>query len=325
MTKEDLINKKNELDNYRPLDPQFLKSLENWFRIELTYTSNAIEGNTLTRQETALVVEKGLTVGGKSLIEHLEATNHAKALDWVKSIAGDLNAEITERDIITIHDLILKGIDDDNAGIYRSVPVRISGSRVILPNPMKVPVLMEDFSHWLINPELHPIDFAAEAHYRLVTIHPFVDGNGRTARLLMNLLLLKNGYPPALIRARDRLKYITSLEKAQLGQSKDDYQQIIYQAINRSFDIYLNALKGEKEVVLTQPRKLLQIGELAKKSGLTHATIRHWTTIGLISVQETTDSNYQLYSESTLDRIKKIQALKDKRYTLREILGKLKT
>lgn len=325
MTKEDLIDKKTELDAYRPLDLNFVKSLEDWFRIELTYTSNAIEGNTLTRQETALVVEKGITIGGKSLVEHLEATNHAKALDWVKSLAGDPNAKVTERDIITIHDLVLKGIDDANAGRYRSVPVRISGSRVVLPNPMKVPVLMEEFAQWLENPELHPVDLAAEAHYRLVTIHPFVDGNGRTARLLMNLLLLKNGYPPALIRTRDRLKYINSLEKAQLGQAKDDYQQIIYQAINRSFDIYLKALRGEEEVVLTKQRKLLKIGELAKKSGLTHATIRHWTSLGLISAQDTTDSGYQLYSESTLDRIKKIQELQDERYTLREILQMLKS
>lgn len=323
LNKQDLIDKKDELDGFRPLDPHFVKNLEDWFRVELTYTSNAIEGNTLTRQETALVVEKGLTVGGKSLVEHLEARNHAKALDWVKSVAADPNSKVTEKDIIAIHDLILRGIEDYNAGTYRSVPVRISGSRVILPNPLKVPSLMEEFAHWLSTSDLHPIDLAAEAHYRLVTIHPFVDGNGRTARLLMNLILLKNGFPPALIRKRDRLKYITSLEKAQLGQSKDDYQQIIYQAIDRSFDIYLKALHGENEVESRPHKHLLKIGELAKKSSLTNATIRHWTALGLLEVQETTDSGYQLYSESTLDRIKKIQDLKDKRNTLQEILKEL--
>ncbi|PWU06627.1 MAG: Fic family protein [Verrucomicrobia bacterium] len=248
MNVEGLLEKKRELDGFRPLDPSFVKNLEDWFRVELTYTSNAIEGNTLTRQETAMVVEKGLTVGGKSLVEHLEATNHAKALDWVKAFAGNKGENITEKEIIKIHDLILKGIDDDNAGKYRSVPVRISGSRVILPNYVKVPILMEEFCKWVGNSGLDPINLAAEAHYRLVTIHPFVDGNGRTARLLMNLILIKNGFPPALIRKRDRMSYITSLEKAQLGGSKEDYYQIIYEAIERSFDIYLNSLKGTEEV-----------------------------------------------------------------------------
>lgn len=248
MKKSILINKKKELDDFRPLDPSLVKNLEEWFRIELTYTSNALEGNTLTRQETALVVEKGITVGGKSIIEHLEATNHAQAFDWIYNLAKDRARRISEKDILTIHELILQGIDKINAGRYRSVAVRISGSQVILANYMKVPALMKEFSNWLeINNELDPIDFSSEAHYRLATIHPFVDGNGRTARLLMNLILIKNGYPPALIRKRDRLRYINSLEKAQLGGSKDDYQQIIYEAINRSFDIYLKALKGEDE------------------------------------------------------------------------------
>lgn len=326
MTKQDLIDKKNELDHFRPLDPDFVRNLEDWFRIELTYTSNAIEGNTLTRQETALVVEKGLTVGGKSLVEHLEATNHAKALDWVKSIAGDRSTKITERDIFEIHDLILKGIDDHNAGIYRLVPVRISGSRVILPNPVKVPILMEEFAHWLQTSDLDPIDLAVEAHYKLVTIHPFVDGNGRTARLLMNLILLKCGFPPALIRKRDRLRYITGLEKAQLGGSKNDYQDVIYEGIDRSLDIYLKSIKGEEEKMISsmEQEKLLKIGELAKRSGLTNATIRHWTKLGLLFAVEKTNSGYQLYSEEMLERIKKIQVLQGERHTLNEILDKLR-
>lgn len=324
MEMQDLVKKKQELDSFRPLNPNFVKNLEDWFRIELTYTSNAIEGNTLTRQETALVVEKGLTVGGKSLIEHLEATNHAAALDWVKAFAVNKN-DITEKDIIKIHDLILKGIDDDNAGRYRSVPVRISGSRVILPNSAKVPTLMEEFCNWLGDAGHDPIYLAAEAHYRLVTIHPFIDGNGRTARLLMNLILLKNGYPPALIRKRDRLKYILSLEKAQLGGSKEDYYQIINEAINRSLDIYLKSIKGEEEPIIKPTKKLLKIGKLAKKSGLTNATIRHWTKLGLLSVEETTSSGYQLYGDEMLERIKKIQSLKEvDRYTLQEIRDQLK-
>lgn len=319
-----LTEKKAELDRLRNkgngLPPELVKNLDDWFRVELTYTSNAIEGNTLTRRETALVVEKGLTVGSKSLREHLEATNHAKALDWVKSLASRKNKTISETDILDIHNLILKGIDDANAGHYRSVPVRLLGSMVVLPNPVKVPDLMEAFGEWLKKPEkLHPIELAAEAHYRLVTIHPFVDGNGRTARLLMNLLLMLHGYPPAIIRKRDSLAYIASLEKAQLGGTKDDYLKIITKSVNRSLDIYLKAIKGEDEEQLPDEDKLLKIGELAKQSKETVATIRYWTKEGLLHVAETTASNYSLYSPDMLGQIEKIQHLKEKRHTIKEI------
>ena len=132
---DDLTLKKQLLDKHRPMPAALVRNLDEWFRIELTYTSNAIEGNTLSRQETALVVEKGITVGGKSLSEHLEATNHAKAIDWVKEQVDRTPSNITEKDILHLHYLVLKGIDDDNAGYYRNVRVRISGTEVILPNP----------------------------------------------------------------------------------------------------------------------------------------------------------------------------------------------
>lgn len=201
MNFQHLSEKKAELDRYREtgegLPPALVKNLENWFRVELTYTSNAIEGNTLTRRETALVVEKGLTVGGKSLQEHLEANNHAYALDWIRELAQRPDAVPTENELLQLHSLILRGIDDNHAGCYRKVTVMISGSSVVLPNPFKVPELMEAFIQWLQSTtDLHPVELAAEAHYRLVTIHPFIDGNGRTARLLMNLILIAHGYPP---------------------------------------------------------------------------------------------------------------------------------
>jgi len=203
-----LSQKKLSLDQLRPLPNELVQNLDNWFRVELTYSSNAIEGNTLTRRETAVVIEKGLTVGGKSLKEHLEATNHSQALDFIHSLAYKTPSDLTAHDILSIHAMILKTIDDANAGHYRSIPVRISGSAVIMPNARKVPDLMDEFQLWLTsNTDLHPVAFASEAHYRLVTIHPFVDGNGRTARLLMNLLLIMQGYPPAIIRKRDRLSY----------------------------------------------------------------------------------------------------------------------
>ena len=305
-----LTDKKLLLDQHRPLNDALVRNLDDWFRVELTFTSNAIEGNTLTRRETALVVEKGLTVGGKSLTEHLEATNHAKALDWVKAQISRKAGDFTERDILQLHEIILKGIDDSNAGHYRSVPVRISGSSVVLPNPLKVPNLMEGFAAWISQSnDLHPVEFAAEAHYQLVTIHPFVDGNGRTARLLMNLILLMSGYPAAIIRKRDRLAYIGALEKSQLGGSKDDYMKLIGKAVDRSLDIYLKAINGESDEHLDSDL-LLKIGELAKKSGESNSTIRHWTKLGLLEVVEITESGYQMYAVDMLERIEKIHALK---------------
>ena len=326
-----LSEKKSELDSYRNagkgLPLALVKNLEDWFRVELTYTSNAIEGNTLTRRETALVVEKGLTVGGKSLQEHLEANNHAHALDWVREIAAKVNAVPSENELLQLHSLILRGIDDQHAGCYRDVSVMISGSSVSLPNPFKVPELMEQFIQWLrATNNLHPVELAAEAHYRLVTIHPFIDGNGngRTARLLMNLILISHGYPPAIIRKRDRLAYISSLESAQLGGSLDDYLKILSKAVDRSLNIYLKAIKGEDIQPTEEAQELVKIGAIAKLSEETVPTIRYWTKEGLLNIAELTESNYALYNTAeTLARIQQIQALKKERFTLNEIKLKL--
>lgn len=323
--KYDLLDKKKKkLDDLRPLSSELTKNLEEWFKVELTYTSNAIEGNTLSRKETAIVIEKGLTIGGKALVEHLEATNHAKALDIIYKLAKKKYYEITERDILAIHYAILYGIDDYNAGHYRRVSVRISGSTVVMPNLAKVPSLMTDFISWLnADKNTHPVELAGEAHYRLVTIHPFLDGNGRTARLLMNLILIMEGYPPAIIRPQERLPYITSLETAQLGGSKEKYQKIIYNAANRSLDIYLKAIMGKEPSDIGKSERLMKIGELAKVVNENVSTIRFWTKAGLLEIADITDSNYQLYSKEALERCKKIQQLKKQRLTINEIKDKL--
>ncbi|MCH2155555.1 MAG: Fic family protein [Opitutales bacterium] len=322
-----LSDKKAILDSHRPLPAALVDNLEQWFLIELTYTSNAIEGNTLTRKETAVVVEKGLTVSGKSLTEHLEATNHAEALRSVMALVNAKTQDLTEHSILDIHNTILKGIDDDSAGHYRSIPVRISGSEVILPNHRKVPDLMENFIKEMTSKRsLHPVELAADAHYELVTIHPFIDGNGRTARLLMNLILMQQGFPPALIRKRDRLKYIKALEQAQLGGSKDAYYKIITDAVNRSLDIYLSAVSEDQSFAQeAEPSadSLLRIGALAKATGESNATIRFWTKEGLLEVAETTEANYQLYSPTMIERVRRIRQLQSERFTIKEIKEKV--
>lgn len=321
-----LTAKKTRIDQQRPLPPELVQNLEQWFLVELTYTSNAIEGNTLTRRETAVVVEKGLTVSGKSLVEHLEATNHAAALRSIMELARGKTSDLSEGTLLDIHNTILRGIDDANAGHYRSIPVRISGSEVILPNPRKVPDRMARFIRDITTADdLHAIELAAEAHYQLVTIHPFVDGNGRTARLLMNLILMQHGYPPALIRKRDRLRYIGSLEKAQLGGSKADYHKIIAAAVDRSLDIYLKALSdGPDEISeVSAPPSLLRIGQLAKATGESNATLRYWTKEGLLEVADTTEANYQLYAPAMVQQVARIRDLQARRFTLKEIKAKL--
>ncbi len=239
----------------------------------------------------------------------------------------DLGRVLRERDILKIHEIILDRIDKENAGIYRRVPVRISGSAVVLPNPRKVQTLMDEFFSWIENEKkMHAVELAAEAHYRFVTIHPFVDGNWRTARLLMNMILMMKGYPSAIIRKNDRLAYIKSLEKPQLvngeGDSKNDYFKLIAVAVDRSLNIYLKAIEGKESE--PESEKLLKIGELAKATNQTVPTIRHWTKEGLLQVAEITESGYQMYSEEILERVRKIQEMKGKRMTLEEIKKNLK-
>ncbi len=243
-----LTEKKRKLDAARPLPEELIKNLDEWFKVELTYTSNAIEGNTLSRQETALVIEKDITVEGKTIEEHLEAKNHARAVDFIKSLVDKKRQDISENIILDIHRIILQKIDDKNAGKYRSVAVRIAGSMAIMPNPLKVPELMSGLIEWLHSKNSdHSVKIAADTHFKFVSIHPFADGNGRTARLLMNVLLQQSGYPPAIIRKEDRKDYLNSLETGQTKGEMEDYYGIIYDAVERSLDIYLDSIKKSRE------------------------------------------------------------------------------
>lgn len=218
---------KARLDVARPLTSERLQQA---LDIEYTYESNRIEGNTLTLRETDLVVNKGLTVGGKSMREHLEAINHYEAILYIRELAT-LGAMLDEREVRNIHALVLRGIDRDNAGRYRNLPVMIAGSRHVPPQPWAVPKLMEDYGLWLAGASLnlHPVVRAAEAHERLVTIHPFIDGNGRTSRLVMNLILLANGYAIANIPGDtdSRRAYYDALEKANLEADKSLFITLI--------------------------------------------------------------------------------------------------
>jgi Fic family protein len=234
--------KKKKLDAARPLPPALVNNLDEWFKIEFTYTSNAIEGNTLSHSETALVIEKGITIGGKTVQEHLEAVNHAQAVDFIKNLARKNRADLAIDDILAIHKIVLQKIDDLNAGVFRKSMVRVMGSPTIFPNYAKVPVLMVEFMQWLHTTTDHPIIIAAVAHFKLVNIHPFIDGNGRTARLLMNLLLLQKGYPLAIIKTKDRSTYIKAIEQARNNNDFEPFYRVILKAVEYSLDAYLEAI-----------------------------------------------------------------------------------
>tara|TARA_B100001245_G_C22871825_1_gene419232 strand:- start:273 stop:1337 length:1065 start_codon:yes stop_codon:yes gene_type:complete len=226
----------------RPLSGTQLIKMKEFFHIENTYESNRIEGNTLTLQETQLVVNEGLTISGKSMREHLEAVNHADALVYVEDMVLS-KVSINMRSVLDLHRLILKGVDTQNAGVYRSVPVRISGSRHEPPQVYMIDKLMEDFYLFYKQQKnkMHPILLAAEAHERLVSIHPFIDGNGRTSRLIMNLILLQNGYTLSNIKGdlESRLKYYKALESVQLDNNPEPFHQLVIDSVIDSLQEHL--------------------------------------------------------------------------------------
>ena len=221
MSKTVLCNElKSELDKLRPFPPETLASLRNYYRVGLTWSSNALEGNSLTESETKVVIEDGLTVQGKPLHDVYEALGHAEAYDYIHAMAVDRELEIV--DILKLHELFYKRINPAQSGKFRQVKVFISGSRYPLPSPEKITGLMVEFIKWLKENEnsMHPVKFAAEVHKRFVFIHPFIDGNGRVARLLMNLILIRHGYPVAIIPPVLRSEYISLLEAAHLTPAK---------------------------------------------------------------------------------------------------------
>ncbi|MEO1592900.1 MAG: Fic family protein [Cyanobacteria bacterium J06632_22] len=210
---------KTWLDSFRPLAPAVVAELKQRYDVRFTYSSNAMEGNTLTQSETELVLSKGITVGGKTLAEHLEVVGHKEAIDYIEALA-QTETPIGEWEIRQIHSLIVRKLSPSEAGQYRQLDVKAAGTGHVYPAHYLLSDLMNEFVHWLTTAAstLHPVVYATEAHYRFVSIHPFRDGNGRTGRLLMNLLLLRAGFPIVVISNQQRQAYIEALVQAQQGQ-----------------------------------------------------------------------------------------------------------
>ncbi|WP_373477530.1 Fic family protein [Candidatus Endomicrobiellum devescovinae] len=278
-----------------------MRVLRDWLLTELAYTSNAIEGNTLTRKETNRAITQNITTGSKPIKDYLEAKNHADAFEFVLKLSKS-SKSISENDVLSLHKQILKGIDEDYSGRYRNVRVRISGSQVILPNALKVPDLMQDFFKWL-KASKEPVSLTAiQSHLQFVSIHPFIDGNGRTARLLTNLILLKNGLLPLIIRPRDRKQYINSIEEAQLRGNAQNYEKFMLNAYVRSMDTYIEMFDEQKSDI--QTNKLLKISEFAKLAKVPVSTIRYYLRIGKIKPVSKTKGDYMLFSKEQVKDLK---------------------
>lgn len=288
-TFERLYEKLAVLKQSRPLPNIALQKIKESLTIEWTYNSNSIEGNTLTLRETQMVLQEGITIKGKSLREHFEAKNHEKAIDYLYSLV-DENYNLRSIDILSLHELVLRMIEDEFAGRIRNGGVRITGANFVPPNANKVSDLLDELIDFVnINPlGLNDIELATVFHHKLVWIHPFFDGNGRTVRLAMNLLLMRKGFTPAIILKNNRKKYYEALNQANSG----NYQKLILlmsQALERTLNIYISSLPDndydfqEISNIVSEPNELPYgqeyISLLARQGKIdAHKEGRNWFT-----------------------------------------------
>ena len=233
---------KETIDAHRPFSKGLANSLQDKLIVEWTYNTNAIEGNTLTLSETKVVLE-GITIGGKSMVEHLEAINHREAILYVEDLISN-KEPLSEWNIRNIHALILKEIDNFNAGRYRSENVVISGAQHIPPKHYEIGDLMQKLiveyqNEWKA---FHPVVRAALVHGEFVKIHPFIDGNGRTARLLLNFELMKNGFPPIIIKNVARARYYDVLDLAHTTMNYQPFIELVSELVVESEKLWLSIL-----------------------------------------------------------------------------------
>ncbi len=286
-----LESKLRKLNSLRPPPPSAVKKLQEQFELEMTYNSNAIEGNSLTQKETFLVLHEGITIKNKPLKDHLEATDHKEALEYLYDLVShDKNHTISEHLIKNLHQIVTRGTEKDWAGRYRNANVMIGGAKHRPPDAMQITNLMNELINWVTEQQskLHPIELAAILHHKFVNIHPFFDGNGRTGRLLMNITIMQAGYPLTIILKNDRKKYYQVLAEA----DKENYEplvQFIAKNVERSLAIYLDRLtpskeKNEEYISLKEASKSCCYSEkylnlLAAKGKLeAHKKGRNWVT-----------------------------------------------
>lgn len=294
-----IVEKWKLVDSKRPLPSEIVRRLESEFRTEFTYNTNAIEGNRLTLRETELVIEEGITVGGKSLREIYEVRNHPEALEYIERLATE-GRQITKSDLLTLHQIIMKGTTDQKfLGTYRSGEVRIRGSRHVPPPAYEVDPLMEQLLYMMNNnpDDYATVELAVMVLHRVAHIHPFQDGNGRIARLLANLVLMKKRYPPIVIPRSDRVKYLSSLEKADRGDHRQIVNFVAQYAV-KHLDILLRALEQKPS------DRMLALKEAARLTNLSPAYLRLLANRGLIvAVKE--GRNWVISESNLLEYVKR--------------------
>ena len=295
-TLKEIESKKEALDKILK-NKQALRVFKTWLLTELSYTSNNIEGNSLTRKETVFAITKGLTTSSiKPIKDYQEIINHAKASRLVLNLSKR-DKPVTEEDILNIHKEVLKGLEEDDCiGKYRNIKIRVSGSKVVVPHPSKIKGLMEELINFINLKNQNVIETALIAHFKFIAINPFIDGNGRTARLLLNLILLKNNYYPVIIRARDRKIYIKSIEKGELKNDLSSYNNFMYKAIDKSYQTYIDMFDSKNE----QDKELLTISKFAKAADVPVSTVRYYLRIGKLKPISKTESDYMLFSKEQI-------------------------
>ena len=289
------------LNSHRPLKTHVLKKLQEQFTVDLTYHSNAIEGNQLTLKETYLVLREGITVKGKNLKDHLEAKNHEEALQYLFEITNKKQqTRISHALIRSLHQLIVKDTEKSIAGKYRTTDVAILGSKHRPVSGFQVQAEMDKFIHWMNRHEisLNPIEFAAQAHHQFVHIHPFEDGNGRTGRLLMNLILMRSGYPITIILKQDRKKYYQALESAD-HKNLEPLTKLIAQAVERSLMIYIKAIRGTQK----KSEELISLTELSETAPYSAKYLNLLVNKGLLQATKIGRNWY-----STIDSLKEYES-----------------
>ncbi len=294
----------DRLQKLRPLLADKVKKLREQFAIEMTYNSNAIEGNSLTLKETFFVISEGITIKGKPLKDHLEAKDHQEALEYLYGLADQKNQnDILETTIRNLQKLVVKETASNIAGSYRDGNVIITGANYWPPDAFEVPNLMRSAMNWINfgKENLHPVELAALAHHKIVFIHPFFDGNGRTARLLMNLLLMRAGYPLAVVLKNDRKKYYQTLAQAD-KENLAPFVDFIARAVERSLDIYLSVLAP----ATSRAQKYLLLSEIAKSTPYSEKYLNLLARQGKIDAHKD-GRNWRVSLESVNEYIKNRQ------------------
>jgi Fic family protein len=272
------------LNSYRPLPEPAVRKLKEQFEIEMTYNSNAIEGNSLTLKETYLVINEGITIKGKSLEDHLEARSHKEALDYLyELVEKDKRNTISEVLIRSLNQIVMHDIDKEWAGKYRNSSVLIGGADHKPPEAIDIPDMMRKLVVWFnVNrKKLHQVELASILHHKLVSIHPFFDGNGRTSRLMMNVVLMQAGFPLVIVLKHDRKKYYRTLNLADKGDY-EPFVNFIAQAVERTVDIYLKVLTPQQKT----KENFILLSELAKKTRFTEKYLNLLARAGKLSAHK---------------------------------------